>query len=340
MKILFIGGSGIISTASVELALERGNEVFVLNRGKRPMPEGCSQIVCDINELDDVRRAVEGKSWDVVVDFLSFLPEDVEKRIAAFSGKAGHYVFISSASAYQRPSRHYLVTEDTPLENPFWDYARGKIACEERLLSELQANGFPVTIVRPSLTFGDTQIPLALNCWKAPFTGINRLRTGKAMIIPGDGNSLWTITHNTDFAKGLVGLFGNKKAIGEAFHITSDEVLTWDQLYKATADAAGVANPKFVHIATDFISACMPEVHGSLIGDKTTSAVMDNSKIKRFVPDFSATTGFAEGIKRTVAWFDADPSRQVIDAEIDAKYDQLIAVYQKGLEHATAAFRR
>jgi len=207
-------------------------------------------------------------------------------------------------------------------------------------MAELRERQFPVTIIRPSLTFGDTQIPLVMNCWHAPFTGIRRMRSGKPMIIPGDGSSLWTITHNTDFAKGLVGLLGNESAIGHAFHITSDEVLTWDQIYQATADAAGVENPKFVHMASDFISACLPDKLGPLAGDKSTSVVMDNTKIKQFVPDFMATTRYAEGIKKTVAWFDADPIRQVIDEAIDAKYDKLIEVYETGLKQAKAAFGR
>lgn len=338
MKILFIGGTGIISVASVELAAKRGYEVSVLNRGNKGVPEGCSQIVGDANDLDQMKSVLADTSWDAVVDFVSFTVENIENRIAAFTGKTRQYFFISSASAYQRPSRNYLVTESTPLENPFWDYSRDKIACEDRLMAELRENAFPVTIIRPSLTFGDTQIPLAMNSWQLPFTAIQRMRDGKPLIIPGDGSSLWTITHNTDFAKGLVGLLGNETAIGHAFHITSDEVLTWDQIYESTAAAAGVANPKFIHIASDFISECIPEHLGSLTGDKATSAVMDNTKIKRYVPDYVATTRFAEGVKKTLAWFDADKSRQVIDEEANASYDKLIELYQKGLSEAKAAF--
>ncbi|MEM9159104.1 MAG: SDR family oxidoreductase [Verrucomicrobiota bacterium] len=338
MKVLFIGGSGIISTACVELALARGMQVSVLNRGNRPVPEGVSQIVADANDLDAAKSALGDAEWDVVLDFISFIPEDLEKRLEVFRGNLRQFFFISSASAYQRPCSHYLVTESTPLENRYWEYSRQKISCEERVMKALRDEQFPGTIIRPSLTFGDTQIPLAMGCWHAPFTMVKRLREGKPLIIPGDGSSLWTITHNTDFAKGLVGLFGNDGAIGHAFHITSDEVLTWDQIYQATAAAAGVGSPKFIHIASDFISACMPGKRGSLAGDKACSVVMDNSKIKRFVPDFLATTRYAEGIRKTVEWFDADPSRQVVDPETDAAYDKLIEVYEAGLENAKKAF--
>jgi nucleoside-diphosphate-sugar epimerase len=204
-------------------------------------------------------------------------------------------------------------------------------------LRAYREDGFPITIVRPSLTYGDTQVPLVVNSWERPFTAIARMRQGKPLIVPGDGTSLWTITHNSDFAKGFVGLLGRRQAIGHAFNIMSDEVLTWDEIYRQVAAAAG-AEAKIVHIASDFIAACLPEMSGTLLGDKSVSAVFDTTKIKRFVPDFCATTPFAEGIRRTVAWFDADPARQQVDAEMDAGWDRLIAAYEQGLANAVTAF--
>src|SRR5450759_5329331 len=230
-----------------------------------------------------------------------------------------------------------LIREDTPLANPFWDYSRNKIACEERLMRAYREDGFPVTIVRPSLTYGDTQVPLCMNSWALPYTAIARMRLGKPLIVPGDGTSLWTMTHNSDFAVGLVGLLGRRQAIGHAFNIMSDEVLTWDEIYRQTAAAAGV-EARIVHIASDFIAACMPEMTGTLVGDKAGSAVFDTTKIKRFVPDFRAVTPYAEGIRRTIAWFDADPARQQVDPEMDARWDRLIAAYEQGLTNAVAAF--
>jgi nucleoside-diphosphate-sugar epimerase len=248
-------------------------------------------------------------------------------------------MFISSASAYQKPGSDYLIREDTPLANPYWDYSRNKIACEERLMRAYREDGFPCTIVRPSLTYGDTQIPLVINSWQLPYTAVARMRQGKPVIVPGDGTSLWTITHNSDFAKGLVGLLGHQRAIGHAFHITSDEALTWDQIYQAVAAAAGV-QAKIVHIASDYIAACLPEMTGSLLGDKAVSVVFDNSKIKRFVPSFCATTPFVRGIRQTLAWFDADPARQQIDAAADQQWDRLISAYEQGLQNARGIFQR
>jgi len=274
----------------------------------------------------------------MVVDWIAYTPAEIERAIELFRGRTRQYIFISSASAYQRPVGHYLITEDTPLANPFWDYSRNKIACEERLLRAYRDEGFPITIVRPSLTYGDSQVPLVINSWQLPYTAVARMRQGKPLIVPGDGTSLWPITHNSDFAKGFVGLLGHQQAIGHAFHITSDEVLTWDQLYTATAAAAGV-EAQLVHIASDFIAACLPDMAGSLLGDKTVSVVFDNSKIKRFVPGYCATTPFARGIERTIAWFDADPHRQQIDAEADHQWDRLIAAYEQGLQQAVMVFR-
>lgn len=339
MRILFIGGTGIISTACADLALARGHEVFLCNRGQRgTAPAGTQIVVSDIRDEAAAAAALGSRTWDVVVDFIAYTPDDVERDLRLFRGRTGQFVFISSASAYQRPSTHYLVTESTPLANPFWEYSRNKIACEERLLRALREEGFPATIVRPSLTYGDTQIPLAVNSWQRSFTAVDRMRRGLPVIVPGDGSSLWTFTHNTDFAKGFVGLLGHPQAIGHAFHITSDEVLTWDQGYLAVAAAAGVSAPKLIHIASDFIAACLPEANGSLIGDKSTSVVFDNTKIKRFVPDFVATTRFRDGVEATIAWFDADPARRLIDEDANREWDRLIATYQRGLDAARREF--
>ena len=340
MKVLFIGGTGLISSACTELAAERGVELYVLNRGSRAeLPAGVAHLVADIRDQAAVKRALAGHTFDAVVNWVAYTPEDVERDIASFRGRTGQYIFISSASAYQKPVGSYLITESTPLVNPYWDYSRNKIACEERLVRALREEGFPITIVRPSLTYGDTQIPLVVNSWQKPYTAIARLRAGKPLIVPGDGTSLWTITHNSDFAKGFVGLLGHQQAIGHAFHITGDEALTWDQYYAAVAAAAG-AELKIVHIASDFIAACLPDMTGSLLGDKTVSVVFDNSKIKRFVPGFCATVPFAQGIRRTLAWFEADPARQQIDHAADQQWDMLIEAYERGLQGAIAQFRQ
>lgn len=339
MKVLFIGGTGLISSACSQLAVERGIDLYLLNRGNRAgVPAGATSLAADIGDPAATARALAGHSFDAVVDWIAYTPDEIERDLALFRGRAGQYLFISSASAYQKPGAHYLITEDTPLRNPFWDYSQQKIACEERLQRAYRDEGFPITIVRPSLTYGDTQVPLIVNSWQLPYTAVARMRQGKPLIVPGDGTSVWTITHNSDFAKGLVGLLGHQQAIGHAFNITSDEALTWDQLYAATAAAAGV-EARIIHIAADFITACLPELRGSLIGDKIYSAIFDNSKIKRFVPGYLATTPYARGIERTIAWFDADPSRQRVDAALDQIWDRLIAAYERGLEHAVAALR-
>jgi len=336
MKILIIGGSGIISTACVQLAASRGMDVTVMNRSRRgPAQPGVSQATADINQPGEVASALAGRSWDAVVDFLAYTPLEIERRIGLFRGRTGQYLFISSASAYQKPlAGHYLVTESTPLVNPFWDYSRNKIACEDRLMRAVREEKFPATIVRPSLTYGDIVIPLPVNSWEKSYTAVDRLRRGLPLIIPGDGLTLWTITHNSDFAKGLVGLLGQSGAIGHAFNITSDEALTWNQIYAATAEAAGAANPAFVHIASDFIAACLPETTGTLLGDKSHCAIFDTTKIRRFVPDFLVTTRYREGIARTIAWFDADPSRRQVDEALASRWDKLIGAYGRGLAAA------
>jgi nucleoside-diphosphate-sugar epimerase len=339
MKVLFVGGTGIISTACVDLALARGFEVTVLNRSLRGRVPGTEQVTTDVGDFAAASAAIGNKSWDVVVDFLAFTPATVAERIRLFRGRTGQYIFISSASAYQKPLSQYLVTESTPLANPWWQYSRDKIACEELLSRVYRDEGFPSVVVRPSLTYGNLVIPLSINSWNKSYTAVDRMRRGLPVIVQGDGLTLWTITHNSDFAKGLIGLLGHQGALGHAFHITSDEALTWNQIYEATAEAAGIRSPRLVHIATDFISACLPDHLGGLQGDKSHCALFDNSKIKRFVPDYVATTRFSDGIKEVIAWYDADPARRQIDHEANAAWDRLIVAYERGLEAALRGFK-
>jgi nucleoside-diphosphate-sugar epimerase len=340
MEVLFIGGTGIISTASTRLAAERGIELTLLRRGQRTadFPENVRTIAADLADEAAVAQAFGSQSFDAVVDWRAYTPADIERDIRLFRGRTRQFVFISSASAYQKPAGHYLITESTPLANPYWQYSRDKIACEDRLMKAYREEGFPITIVRPSLTYGDTQIVLAVNSWQKSYTAVDRMRRGKKVIVPGDGSSLWVITHNSDFAFGLVGLLGHPQAIGNAFHITSDEVMTWDQFYRITAQAAGV-EAEIVHVPSDFLGACIPDDVGSLTGDKAVSVVFDNSKIKRFVPGFCAKVPFAQGIARTIAWFDADPRRKQIDEAANATWDKLIEAYESGLADALRKFR-
>lgn len=340
MKVLFIGGTGTISTACTKLAAERGIELTLLRRGQHEafIPSGVKTITADIHDKASAIRACQGLSFDAVVDWIAYIPADIERDIELFRGRTRQFIFISTAAAYERPPSNYLITESTPLRNPYWEYAGNKIACEERLWRAHGEDGFPVTIVRPSLTFADWTIPLVINSSKMPYTIVDRMLRGQEVIVPGDGSSLWVITHNSDFAKGFVGLLGNERAIGEAFHITADEVKTWDQFYRDVADAIGV-EPRIVHIPTDFIIACLPDQRGRLLGDKSTSVVFDNSKIKRFVPEYRATTTFAQGIRQSLAWFNADPARKLIDSAANATWDKLIAVYDDGMREASRSFR-
>jgi len=340
MKVLFIGGTGTISTACTKLAAERGIELTLLTRGRREasIPRGVKTLTADIHDPASARRACEGASFDAVVDWIAYTPGDIERDIELFSGRTRQFIFISTAAAYERPPSNYLITEATPLRNPYWEYASAKIACEERLWKAHREQGFPVTIVRPSLTFGDWTIPLVINSSKMPYTIVDRMLRGQEVIVPGDGSSLWVITHNSDFAKGFVGLLGNEAAIGEAFHITTDEVKAWDQFYREVAEAVGV-EANIVHIPSDFIIACLPDQRGRLLGDKSTSVVFDNSKIKRFVPEYRATTTFAQGIRQSLAWFAADPARKLLDSEANATWDKLIAAYDMGMLDARRSFR-
>lgn len=325
MKILFIGGTGVISSACSRLAVRRGVELYLLNRGQtgRPIPEGARVLQGDIRDRGSAERALKGLTFDAVVDWVVFTPEQLEADIELFRGRVGQYVFISSASAYQKPVAHLPITESTPLYNPFWAYSRAKIACEERLVQAYREEGFPITIVRPSHTYDRTKVPLM-----GHYTDIDRMRKGKKVVVHGDGTSLWVLTHHDDFAKGLVGLLGNVHAIGNAVHITSDEVLTWNQIYTIVAHAAGV-EPQIVHVPSEVIATFDAEVGAGLLGDKAHSVIFDNSKIKRLVPDFVATIPFSQGAREIVEWFDADPTRQVVDQEVDGMIERIISSFTR-----------
>jgi nucleoside-diphosphate-sugar epimerase len=328
---LFLGGTGNISTACVEHAVEAGHEVTVLNRGRNASRVRASvrTILGDRDDAAVLRGAAEAVRYDAVVDFLAFRPEQVEIAIEAFGGRAGQYVFISSTSAYEKPVVRHVITEETPLRNPFWEYARQKIACEERLWRARRESGFPVTVVRPSYTYGETWIPSGFG--GQDYTLVARLRAGRPIVCHGDGTSLWVMTAASDFAVGLVGLLGQQAALGEAFHITSDEVLTWQAIYRTIAEAAGV-ELEMVYVPSSLIAALYPERGGSLLGDKAWSVVFDNAKIRRFVPAYRPQVSFAEGMKRSVAWFDGDPARRVVSAEMDRRIDRVIAAQRRAAE--------
>jgi nucleoside-diphosphate-sugar epimerase len=313
----------VISSACARLAVERGMELVLLNRGQtaRSIPEGVRVVRGDVRDRASVQRALGGETFDAVVDWIAFTPDHVEADIALFHGLAAQYIFISSASAYQKPLSSLPITESTPLHNPFWVYSRDKAACEERLMQAYRESGFPVTIVRPSHTYDRTKVPL-LGHW----TDIDRMRKGEPVIVHGDGTSLWVLTHHTDFARGFVGLLGNARAIGQAFHITSDEVLTWNQIYTILAHAAG-AEPRIVHVPSDVIARFDPELGAGLLGDKAHSVILDNTKIKRLVPDFCASIPFSLGAREIIAWYDADPARQVVDEKVNRLIDDILAAY-------------
>ena len=329
MKALFIGGTGFISAAASRRAVAEGVELYLLNRGlKGAPPPGTRGLTADINNPEEVRAALNGLRFDVVVNWIAYTPEDIERDLTLFRGRVGQYVFISSAAAYQKPPAHYRITEETPLANPFWDYARGKIACEERLKRAHAEEGFPATVVRPSHTY-ETNFPVAVG-GGGTYTLADRIRKGLPVIVHGDGTSLWTLTHSEDFARGFLGLLGNSEAVGQAFHITSDEVLTWEQIYRTIAGALGV-EAKLLHVPSDFITRTVPRLSGTLHGDKKWSAVFDNGKIKRFVPGFRAAVPFREGIRRTLAWFEADERRRRVDESLVGEMDLIVRSYAERL---------
>lgn len=323
-KILFIGGTGVISSACTQLCIERGYELHCLNRGRseRSLPPEVVRHTGDIRDLKSITELLKGHHFDAIVDWIAYVPEHVQKDIAMFRTMTDQYVFISSASAYQTPPRMLPITESTPLFNPFWEYSRNKIACEDLLVSEYRANGFPMTIVRPSHTYDKTMLP-----FRGRYTVIDRMLNKKKVIVIGDGTSLWTLTHHVDFARGFAGLLGNPKAIGEAFHITSDEILTWNQIFDIVASCAGTIADK-IHLPSELIAAYDAEWGAGLLGDKMHSMIFDNTKIKRAVPDFKATIPFADGVREIINWYNEDPSRKTIDHEFNVLIDLLVAKYE------------
>ncbi|MBT3338688.1 MAG: SDR family oxidoreductase [Anaerolineae bacterium] len=325
MKVLFIGGTGIISSACSRLAIERGIELYHLNRGKtsyRSVPDKVIQLPGNIHDRASYEAALGEHQFDVVVQWIAFAPDQIEQDIEILRGRTQQYVFISSAAAYQTPPAHLPVTESTLLDNPVWEYARNKIACEERLVKAYRDEKFPMTIVRPSHTYDETLSPP-----HGGYAVLDRMLKGKPLVVHGDGTSLWTLTHHEDFAVGLVGLLGNSAAIGDVFHITSDQWLSWNQIYEEIARAAGV-EAKLVHIPSEVIARYDKDWGDGLLGDKTHSMIFDNSKIRRVVPDFNPKTPFSEGARQIVNWYLADPARQVVDAEFDALNDKIIADHQ------------
>lgn len=322
LRVLFIGGTGIISSACSALALSRGIELDLIVRGQspRPAPLGANLIAADIRDPASVVRALDGRHYDAVVDWIAFEPRDIEIDIELFAGRCRQFVFISSASAYKKPVDQWPITEATPLHNPYWQYSRNKIACEELLLRAYREHGFPMTVVRPSHTYDKTLLPF--DPYKAGYTVLSRLRRGLPVVVHGDGTSLWVLTHHRDFAKAFVGLLGHPKAVGEAFHITSDEVLTWNQIFEHVATAAG-CEAKLIHVPSAVIAREHPDWGAGLLGDKAHSVIFDNRKVRGLVPDYQATIPFAQGAREIVEFYDEHPDFEPIDPTVDTLMDRL-----------------
>jgi nucleoside-diphosphate-sugar epimerase len=333
MKALLIGGTGQISMAITKKLVADGWEVWLLNRGNRNLgiPEGVHCVVADINDEAAVLQGIEGMYFDCVCEFIGFVPEQVERDWRLFEGRTGQYIYISSASAYHKPVRSYVISEGTTLANPYWQYSRDKIACEELLMREYRENGFPVTIVRPSHTYCERGVPISVHGPKGSWQVLKRMMEGKPVIVQGDGSSLWTLTWNEDFAKGFIGLIGNPKAIGEAFQIMSDEQLTWNQIYASVAKALGTTFRPY-YVASSFLADVCPKEYdllGNLIGDKAVSVVFDCTKLKRAVPGFQATTRFDEGVRRCIKYLLSHPELQVEDPEFDTWCERVIAAQEQ-----------
>jgi nucleoside-diphosphate-sugar epimerase len=335
MKVLFIGGTGTISAAAASLAAARGAQVTLLTRGRHSelAPAGAELLKADISDEEETGRLLSGRTFDAVADFTVLTPEQAARDISLFNGKTGQFLFISSASVYQKPPVRYPITESTPLRNPFWRYSQNKIACEELFTAAYRSDGFPITIIRPSHTYCERSIPLAVLGAKGAWQALQRIRSGKPVIVHGDGLTLWTLTHADDFAKGFCGLLGNPHAIGEAVHITSDEAITWNDVYEAIGAALGT-KPNLVHIPSDFLAAFDPELLGKLLGDKAYCGIFDNTKIKRLVPGFSANIRFVDGVRRSVEYFLSHAEMQVPDPEFDAWCDRVIAAHFAGIRQA------
>jgi nucleoside-diphosphate-sugar epimerase len=326
LRVLFIGGTGVISSACSRVAVEHGIDLFVLNRGRstdRPLPPGVTMLRADAREPRSVRQEIKDLDFDAVVDWVAFTPDQVRTDIELFSGRTGQYVFISSASAYQTPPARVPVTESTPLRNPFWAYSRGKIACEDLLVAAYREQGFPATIVRPSHTYDQTTVP-----FDGRWTVLGRMLAGKPVIVHGDGTSLWTLTHNEDFARAFVPLLAHPRTLGDAIQITSDDVLTWNQIAEALAAALGVS-AQVVHVPSDAIAAADPDWGAGLLGDKAHSMIFDNAKVRGLVPGWRAVIPFEQGAREIADWYRADPARQVTDARLDAVMDKLAAAWSQ-----------
>ena len=337
-KALFIGGTGTISTAiTAALAAEGKWDLTLLNRGSRSaaVPKGVNVIQADIEDEAQVAGLLEGTFWDCVCDFIGFVPAQLERDWRLFRGKTRQFMYISSASAYQKPAASPYITEGTPLANPYWEYSRNKIACEAFLMEKYRQEGFPVTIIRPSHTYDDRSVPLGVHGDKGSWQVLRRMLDGKRVIIHGDGSSLWTLTHNSDFAKGFIGLMGNPHAMGNAFQITSDEALSWDQIYRTIADKLGV-ELKACHVSSEFLADVAPyDFRGGLIGDKAVTVLFDNAKLKRAVPGFQATVRFEEGVARTIDNILAHPELQVPDPAFDTWCDKVL----EALDQAKASLK-
>ena len=339
MRILLIGGTGTISSAITRQLAAEGHDLWLLNRGNRKdeVPANVKQVICDINDEPEVLRQIGDTMFDAVCEFIGFLPSQVERDIRLFRGRTRQYVYISSASAYNKPARSHVITEGTALANPYWQYSRDKIACEALLMKEYRENGFPATIVRPSHTYCERGVPVSVHGPKGSWQVLKRMMEGKQVLVHGDGSSLWTLTWNEDFARGFIGLLGNPKAIGEPFQIMSDEQLTWNQVYQCVANALGVEFKPY-YVSSEFLAATSPKEYdllGNLIGDKAVSVVFDCTKLKRAVPGFEATTRFDEGVRRCVEHILAHPELQIEDPEFDAWCDKVIET----LEQAKVSLR-
>ncbi len=324
LRVLFIGGSGLISSACSRVAVERGIDLFVLNRGvstTRALPPQVTTLRADIRETTAVMKEIKDLEFDAVVDWVAFTPEHIRVDIELFEGRTRQYVFISSASAYQTPPARVPVTESTPLRNPFSEYSGSKIACEEVLVAAYRERGFPATIVRPSHTYDVTSVPFG-----GGWTVLGRMLAGKPVIVHGDGTSLWTLTHHEDFARAFVPLLGHPRTLGDAIHITSDDVLTWNQIAQALAAALGVT-ARLVHVPSEVIAAADPRWGASLLGDKSHSMVFDNAKVRALVPGWHAVIPFEQGAREIADWYLADPARQVTDPALDALMDKLAATW-------------
>lgn len=326
-SILFIGGTGVISAAAAERAVALGHRLTILHRGRstRPAPEGVETLRADVRDVSAVREALAGREFDAVADFITYKPDQAKASLELFADHTGQYVFISSASAYQKPPTRLPIRESTPLKNPFWQYSRDKIACEELFYEAYREQDFPLTVVRPSHTYDRTKIAMV-----GGWTDIHRMRAGLPVMVHGDGTSLWTLTHSRDFAKAFVGLLGRPQAIGESYTITSDEYLPWNQIYQLFARAAGVPEPDLVHVASETIAAHSDELGPNLLGDRSHSVVFDNTKIKSLVPDYCATIPFADGAREIVAWYDANPGLQEVDQQFMDLSDRLTGWARRG----------